>query len=240
MMRETVKSFPTIQESKTKVEPKLPTPMGFVTLARVGIMTMRINQAMSGMLNRYEKFWTSITPLREPPANGKLDPKYDDTADPDDTASLKQRFECWRWDSDTCQHVEMDLIERLTRIGARPFILLKEDYQTTGWKRLFPGVCLPWEDMCNMLRSETILPDTFWEFGNPTRQPQIMDLLREGIRQKTLPAPLGSVPQEELPPYDSNSQQERNQDPELNLEDIGPSLSIPPGIDLTPPKPPPL
>lgn len=73
----------------------------------------RIMQMTDAMSQAYQKFWDSIA-------------QYPKTDVPEG------KWDCRNPDTMPCIHAEMDLLERFTRIGARPAIALKEDFLSKG------------------------------------------------------------------------------------------------------------
>lgn len=76
---------------------------------------------IAGMTEKYQKFWASLEFPNPPPQC-------------EDGGTLDQ-LDCCSLSDNRCQHAEMDLIERYTRITARPAVQLKEDLQTQGLAR---------------------------------------------------------------------------------------------------------
>ena len=72
-----------------------------------------ISEMFEEMNEIYKKFWKSQT-------------KFDyDT--PEDDLKFKEQ-DCYRRGTETCVHVEWDLLERLMRFGSRPAIMLEEEF----------------------------------------------------------------------------------------------------------------
>ncbi|MFH1443959.1 MAG: hypothetical protein ABIG34_01040 [Candidatus Peregrinibacteria bacterium] len=72
----------------------------------------RMLSMIIGMDETYKKFWESITDFPE--------------------RNFYGMWSCERLDEMPCVHVEMDLLERFTRIGARPAVQLREDFSSYG------------------------------------------------------------------------------------------------------------
>jgi hypothetical protein len=64
-----------------------------------------VRQIITRMDQEYRLFWGTLNRVNDP-----------------------SDLDCSRPNSGRCRHVEMDLVERFTRIGARPAVLLKEDF----------------------------------------------------------------------------------------------------------------
>jgi hypothetical protein len=125
---------------------------------------------------------------------------------------MKSKQECKGWDDDTCQHVEMDLMERFQRIGSRKLVMLKEDYASLGVKRRTPGLCQPMDQVCLLLHGERPNPAYIWQINPPKKIPDLGTLARSAVRDAT------------LPPYDTD------------VKNLLPFFDVPKPIDLTPPK----
>lgn len=172
-----------------------------------------IRLTVEDMNDRYDKFWKSIGPLKPgEPDGGRSGIKQ-----------MKENLECSEWNSDTCQHVEMDLMERFVRIGSRPLVMLNEDYESRNYVRSFGGVCLPADDVCTPTHPETAVPRMQWDIYGPQTEVEFMDQLRNNIRTETLPQPVGGLSSSAFPTYDT--------DPRHLL----PAHDVPDAIDLTPP-----
>jgi hypothetical protein len=169
------------------------------------------------MKEPYEKFWDSITQDRE-------------------------NWDCENVDTLPCIHVEMDLLERFTRIGARPAIQLKEDIASRGvWRGallkdtslyeripsmqnsdvsdlVFPPC--PREDwVCQLLNPEKTHPRSGWriEGADPQAHMDALNALRERMIDETIPKN-----NEGAFPYI------------VRPNDMLPSFEIPPPLTLTP------
>ena len=116
--------------------------------------------------------------------------------------------DCNRFNEGRCMHVEMDLKERLTRIGSRPAIQLKEDIQSHGKFRESAGSlgdCPKSDWVCQVLRSEYTYPKRGWHIeieGDTNKQ---LEPIRTKILQDTIQTmniPMKSLPIEILPSLD--------------------------------------
>jgi len=116
-----------------------------------------ISEMFEKMKETYHKFWRSQTIF-----------DYDT---PEDTLKKKEQ-DCYRRGSETCVHVEMDLLERLMRFGSRPAIMLeeefdKEDKLAIGRFRPKPAdpfyILCPKEDWaCQILHRSKTYPQEGW------------------------------------------------------------------------------
>jgi hypothetical protein len=100
----------------------------------------RIYDVVTEMDREYKQFWDAVTKPRCGTLEGdkRCGAMGQNTNDPlQDCCVIGGEEEYCRkgWDQDTCVHVEMDLIERFTRMGARPGVLLHEDFRSMGeWR----------------------------------------------------------------------------------------------------------
>lgn len=187
--------------------------MGEQKLTELVFQIANIRRVIDGMTERYDKFWKSIGPLDPDEASD----------DPNSIGQMKQKLECYFWDSDTCQHVEMDLMERFVRIGARPMVMLNEDYDSVGQPRGIGGPCVPSDHVCTPAYPEETGSGSQWDIrGTFEEQTKDMDELRKNIREDTLPQPIGTIPSSAFPSYET--------DPRYLL----PIHDVPQPIDLTP------
>ena len=97
--------------------------------------------------------------------------------------------DCTAVDTGRCVHVEMDLLERFTRIGARPGVYLKEDFDSKGKFRPpdDPKNC-PTEDWsCQKLNPEYIYPRRGWHvLVSAERQKDFINNLRKKLFEDTI------------------------------------------------------
>ena len=158
-----------------------------------------MGQLIEGMDKEYGKFWSSIL--------DPLDPKKKNCPE------LDKRF---------CVHVEMDLMERLRRIGAIPAVFPKKDFESIGEPRK------PFEDgwetcpredwACQLLNAQKAYPREGWriditggaEFIDELRAEMFEETLREKDKEK-----------EDLFPYI------------VDRNEVTPSFDVPPAIDLS-------
>jgi hypothetical protein len=132
---------------------------------------------------RYAEFWKSIEPRQPEGADRESESKRLGCSDlPNE--NLKPADV---WAHFPCIHVEMDLLERFTRIVARPAVLLKEDRTVKvgnrdlpiGYPRLIDSsdpagptpnrdvLCDPADHACTPLLPQTQKPRTGWQLVPP-------------------------------------------------------------------------
>ncbi|MBI1812833.1 hypothetical protein HYR82_03560 [Candidatus Peregrinibacteria bacterium] len=170
---------------------------------------------IDGMRQRYDAFWKSLI-------------SDDDT----------KRLQCMGYGQQKCVHVEMDLLERFTRIVARPAVLLREDFEAYGIPRVplpsrsDPGnvdkrkdaTCWSEDHACSDLPPERALGKDGWQTtlqrdGNARA---IIDGLRRGGRRYTVQDD-GTAAN---PPLPSTAP----------LPKILPHFDVPDPTDLSPPR----
>lgn len=100
---------------------------------------------IKGMAYAYGKFWDAITKPRCGTPEAAVRCRDDDPTKGDCCVIAGEEEYCRRgYGKDTCVHVEMDLVERFTRMGARPAVQLWEDFQVAGsWRSAGRGSFLP-------------------------------------------------------------------------------------------------
>lgn len=193
----------------------MPQPLGGMAMTKIQSTLDEIMAVVDGMNERYRQFWDSIGPLRQEEAQGQ----GEHFCSP---LNMKHRLECQDWDSSLCQHVEMDLIERFTRIASRPDVQLKEDYESLGPERIF-STCPPENHVCSPVHAEGIRPRVQWEIIGPKTQEEFIDELRKTVRDRTLPSPVGAQARSAMPRFDTD------------IQELLPIYDVPGSIDLTPP-----
>ncbi len=174
-----------------------------------------IGWTVTGMDERTRLFWESIGPFTPQEREAQA-------GDPQSHLARKNRLECAEWDDPLCQHVEMDLVERLTRIAARPDVQLREDSLSVGAPQVFP-TCPPENRACQPLHPEGDTPRIRWELGSPDQGSSVVERMRSAVRDATLPAPVGTQDPALLPRYD------------IEPDELLPPYDVPPPIDLRPP-----
>jgi hypothetical protein len=126
-----------------------------------------IRNFIKGMTKTYKTFWDAITKPRCGTPEAVARCRDDDPAKGDCCVISGEEEFCRRgWGKDTCVHVEMDLVERFTRMGARPAVELWEDFQVAGsWRSQGRGDFLPCDPedwACQDLHSQKILQRMGW------------------------------------------------------------------------------
>lgn len=159
--------------------------------AELGAIAQTINEiggVVAGMNDRYKTFWES------------LNPEGDERVEEE-----KDKLKCVAWDSSVCRHVEMDLLERFTRIGSRPAVLLAEDFKAVGTLRGFAGACLPDDETCQLLNPENVYPRGGWQLTTQASSGASSDAALTGVRTQlrnaSMVVPVGSIDDETFPPY---------------------------------------
>ncbi|OGJ70791.1 hypothetical protein A3G69_02555 [Candidatus Peribacteria bacterium RIFCSPLOWO2_12_FULL_53_10] len=149
---------------------------------------------ISGMNTKYKQFWDAVTKPRCGTLEATKRCKNADPSSGDCCVISGQEKYCRRgWSSDTCVHVEMDLIERFTRIGARPAVQLFEDFFALGTWRTpgnplveFPP-CDPQDWACLQLHATKVEPRYGWfTEANVRSQESTIDKLRIRMFKETL------------------------------------------------------
>lgn len=209
-----MKQLPKVQTGATYKPLDLPA-MDDAKMNEAFTKILQIKDVIKKMDDRYDKFWKSIGPLNT----------QDIDRSRDGIPEMKEREECKSWNDDTCQHVEMDLIERFQRIGSRKMVLLNEDFLSIGVKRRSPTHCQPGDQICMLLHGERPEPAYIWQINAPKNVPDTGAATRDAVRESTFPDPLGTVDEKDFPLYD------------VNINDILPVFDVPKAIDLRPPKP---
>lgn len=197
-------------DNVTDFDSPIPDPYPEESIDRIRDNLDKIVDSLNQMNERYGKFWESIGPLKP----------FEDWTDEDrEFAFDKQRLACEDWDDEHCQHVEMDLYERLQRIGSRPGILLQEDYRARGFPAMEPRVCLFEDGPCTILNPVTTGPVIEWEYFMEENEEQedALDRLRSSLRDATMREPVGGLSSSAAPRYDTTWDK------------------LPPGMDVSPP-----
>lgn len=205
---------PAAEDTPTPPPIEVPPPLGPAALGAIQATIFEIRQVIDEMGRAYAKFWISI-------ANNRL--HSDDCSEMNTICGMKTRLECKYWDVQPCTNVEMDLLERLTRIGSRPLVLLKEDIESKGLPRSFGDSCLPSDDVCTPMHPEREPLKHQWEILPPPETTTgLAPSLRKDIRMLTLPSPVGGVSTSSVPPYETDPQEL------LPIFDLPESILLPP------------
>ncbi len=124
---------------------------------------------ISTLKEAYGKFWDAIVKPRCGTPEAFVRCKNDDPGQIKGDCCVLPGEEVYcrkGWGKDTCVHVEMDLLERFTRIGARPAVELQEDFEVTGaWRAEGRGdfhPCDPEDWACQDLHKQKVLPRMGW------------------------------------------------------------------------------
>lgn len=198
-MKEAIGEMPEVDNQLSNPPTQEPPPPLSESLLNDGKQALgKMLTILKGMNERYKKFWGSIGPL-EPPDPDK--PNFDELNEERDK---KQKLRCKEWDTNQCQHVEMDLWERVLRIGSRPLVQLKEDFKSIGTARTEATVCLPEDDACQILNPERTDPGFRWEVRGSAANDAPIDALKLKIIKLTQPPPLGDVDPILLSPHDDD------------------------------------
>lgn len=173
--------------------------------ADISLVSRQLDSAhriIRGMVNAYWTFWSSLdlqppAPKRAPACGRK---------------SALSPLDCCGWGQQTCVHTEMDLMERIQRIVARPGVLAREDLDTLGVSRVptpnpvstnasaIPGyplppvpkrdaTCWPEDHACAVPLPERRLAGTGFLLLSPTemRDPKrAMESVRGELRRSTI------------------------------------------------------
>ena len=157
---------------------------------RIEITMSKMKEMLQGMDKTHKDFWESLTK---------------------DLSSDINKWNCVNIDSAPCIHVEMDLLERFGRIGARPAVFLYEDFLSIGsWRSSSssptaggaPGTSFPVPDpiktspscpradwSCQIINAEKTLPRSGWraEGMKDEEQKKALQDLRKRMRDETIP-----------------------------------------------------
>lgn len=178
---------------------KLPDPIAFPQPLNAQSMESalaRARELLRGRNEAYDEFWKSL----EPP-----EPSFWEFIgwDDGDDGGEKSRLACEGWNMTPCVHVEMDLIERLTRITAMPGVHLREHLLVQGRPRLpsttqltdeatmrMTAVCDPQNDVCSPPLHRTIVdPTVGFQVASPEMDEvwnRSIDDIRRSAREITI------------------------------------------------------
>lgn len=159
-----------------------------------------ITQVIDGMTEAYDNFWKSLNIQND-----------------QQTEKDKDQLKCKAWDTTICMNVEMDLLERFTRIAARPDVELKEDFNDPGIPQQYGASCLPDDRACLLLNPEKTYAPAGWQAktgsssaGAAQQSGQngamTVDDLRKKLRDNSLPKPFGTVDTDTYPAYITDPQ----------------------------------
>ncbi len=192
-------------EDKTAIElpelPPVPSLTGKITikLPEVAVLSApkKITPPPPITQGDFIRMWTALNSARSFLQQlNDLTKEFWKSLEPND---LTKNLTCKDWNTTECTHVEMDLLERVTRIMARPGILLQEDLGTTGVSRLKvsngnekAANCDPNDQACLELLPQQTLPKDGWQMIAP-KQPDDaasasdqLQQLRNDLRQETI------------------------------------------------------
>jgi len=167
----------------------------------------KIRNVIYGMRREYQKFWNSVVEERILGEN--------------ETFDRGTEQDCYRQGTETCVHTEEDLIERITRLGSRPAILLQEDFGVVGELRPNPAnvgydmQSCPKDDWaCQFLGGTKDYPMRGWNMEWTGTNQDKIDFERGRLLDQTLFQ--GTLPYE------------------TDRKEILPSFAIPPSFPLIP------
>jgi hypothetical protein len=190
--------------------PLIPPPAKIQNMVELEKSLTQAEAIIRGMGETYSTFWNSIPyDPGNPGTCGGIDMKASD---------------CCGYASGRCQHPETDLLERFTRLTARPGVLLKEDLQNQGiWRVPQPdglgsvepaqnATCWAGDHVCQSLLPGSSEPRNGWQaiFKPDGTLDQFIQSLRNLSRQSTLTddgtfknaVPYQVTPNEVYPVYD--------------------------------------
>lgn len=166
-----------------------PQPLGDGVIAAAKDALERIEGVTRVLNAAYDNFWVSVGPLE--PGVEQFPRQIE----------FKTGMKCFTFDSLPCTHVEMDLMERVQRIGSRPLVQLQEDFRSVGTRRTEPTVCLPEDEACHVLNAEKTDPGFRWEVRGSSANDAPIETLKTRILTLTQPPPIGTVDPLVLRPY---------------------------------------
>lgn len=180
----------------------------------------------------YEEFWDSVQAF-DPAFKQKKrqeDPGFMYCGTNPQTGQSRELLsqECCGWGVQNCVHTEMDLVERYTRIGARPGIFLREDFDSRSRPALPTRTdtaltCNPKDTVCPAILPIDESPSDGWSIRTETDTSgvnQLLETLRNEMRRETLQDDGTTIEGET--PYD------------VTPEDLYPVYGIPRDINLRP------
>jgi hypothetical protein len=239
-IQNSIQSLPKVQGNSNFPPLQLPTiDQGVVQQAVATVQQIRNvikgpDDSSPSMNKTYGAFWKSIGPLApcksdsdceegngEQCVNGSCQSQYDPNKHCSDETlkNKKERGECCDFNDSVCQNVEMDLLERFQRIGSRKLVLLNEDYQSLGIRKLTPSTCIPSDESCYILHNESPQPLYQWQINPPSSAADTVGIVKKAVWNATMPQPIGNLSSSSVP-YDTN--------------DLVPMQDGPPPLNLSP------
>lgn len=195
-LQEALDKLPTVEN---RLEPPAlvpPQPLDQATMGKARETLGNMLKIALAMNQRYNNFWLSIGPLEED-ENGEALEQFHRQIE------LKTQMKCFDLGRLPCEHAEMDLLEQAQRIGSRPLVQLKEDYDSIGTERSDPTSCLPEDENCRLLHPERTDPGVQWEVHGVGSPSESFNTLRTTILTLTQPPPLGDVDPTILSPHEA-------------------------------------
>ena len=179
----------------------------------------RTTTVIDGMNATYRQFWDGIQMFD--PAWQAREKMPEPTCATEDGHVPLQPLDCCGFGKNHCVYDEMSLIGILTRFGARPATLLREDFQAKGDPRKLPE-CDPKDHVCQTVLPEERSQIQGWQVDMPkeTGTETLGETLRTELREQTLdPAGgiRGKIPYEE------------------SAAELYPVFDVPRAFDLRPP-----
>jgi len=144
--------------------PMVQAPDWPIDIAKTKEQMVKIREVIEEMDEEYAVFWKTLHEVKD-----------------------QKELDCTSPNSGRCRHVEVDLIERFTRIGARPAVLLKEDFLSVGEFRK-PLECQKEDWACVLLNPQQTFAKAGWEIGYPPEEEQekFIGRLRSEMVEKSL------------------------------------------------------
>ncbi len=185
-------SIPTAQTLNTPRS--LPKPVT-ISIEQLSANLIQAQKTLKQMNDTYAKFWRSL--VYENRDEGIEVPKC-----PTNNGEVTMgQLDCCGWNDRRCAHTEVDLLERVTRITARPAVFLKEDFYAAGYAQTrvpkpedkaqlrveVYAHCNPTDITCQPLLPAYEIPADGWQIIFPQKtQTLTMDLIRAKARAYTL------------------------------------------------------
>lgn len=176
----------------------------------------QLQSTLSQMNTAYEDFWKSLKAFEEPESEWPYCKEQGDL----------HPGECCSWNDTVCKHVEMDLLERTTRIAARPLIYLKDDFDPLYGPRGAAGACLPEDNVCDVnprMPKREVEAAIGGATSTGNSQDAALDKLRKAVNDATMREPMGTIPSSLAPRYD------------VPDDELVPGLDVAPLLDILPP-----